>query len=488
MSTKRYLQNGKWPGLETKKPNIPKVKLAQVEGNLEIDVDIEKKIAQLQEARIAGEIEKPKQLSIDPEKQISEWHLEKGLKTFLNNVEFEKEDLDKKIKEEDAKISALEELFGGLADKPKTKKEIEIENTEVISETSFNEISEEDKKEREHARLKALAVLFEKNIVKEKKEKEEDRLKRLEEERKEKLLIDSGLEKPKVTLDKETIKEHKLARKNVEEKYGQAGALAVEGLLKASHKEIEEDPEIVDKVLNHISEMKVANELDKDKMKSLKSIDTLEKLTKEFLNFKNLTSIQLSTVGGGLDPNKISADLLPTTSGTYDLGSSARPWRKLYLTSGSLIVGSSELTGTELGLLDGITAGTVAASKAVVVDSNKDVSGFRNVVIAGDLTVQGTTTTVESTTVNIQNAFVFEGATDDAHETTLTTIEPTADRTIKLPNVSGTIPVLAAESSTAITATPTELNYCDGVTGNIQTAIDAKATKAFAIAQAVALG
>ena len=483
MSTKKYLQNNKWPGLQPKQ----KVKLQQVEGDLEIDVDIEKQITQLQEARLEGKLEKPKQLSIDPEKQLNEWHLEKGLKTFLANVEFEKEDLDKKIKEEDAKISALEELFGGL-NKPKTEKEIEIENTEAISETSFNKISEEDKKEREQARLKALAVLFEKNIVKEKKEKEEDRLKRLEEERKQKLLIDSGLEKPKVILDKEVIKEQKLARKKVEEKYGQAGALAVEGLLKASHKEIEEDPEIVDKVLSHISEMKVANELDKDKMKSLRSIDTLEKLTKEFLNFKNLTSIQLSTVGGGLDPNKISANLMPTTGGTYDLGSSARPWRKLYLTSGSLIVGESELTGTELGLLDGITAGTVAASKAVVVDSNKDVTGFRNVTIAGDLTVQGTTTTVESTTVNIQNAFVFEGATDDAHETTLTTIEPTADRTIKLPNVSGTIPVLAAESSTAITATPAELNYVDGVTGNIQTALDAKATKAFAIAQAVALG
>ena len=483
MSTKKYLQNGKWPGIQQDQT----VKLSQVEGDLEIDVDIEKQIAQLQEARLEGKLEKPKQLSIDPEKQLNEWHLEKGLKTFLANVEFEKEDLDKKIKEEDAKISALEELFGGL-NKPKTEKEIEIENTEAISETSFNKISEEDKKEREQARLKALAVIFEKNIVKEKKEKEEDRLKRLEEERKQKLLIDSGLEKPKVILDKEVIKEQKLARKKVEEKYGQAGALAVEGLLKASHKEIEEDPEIVDKVLSHISEMKVANELDKDKMKSLRSIDTLEKLTKEFLNFKNLTSIQLSTVGGGLDPNKISANLMPTTGGTYDLGSSARPWRKLYLTSGSLIVGESELTGTELGLLDGITAGTVAASKAVVVDSNKDVSGFRNVVIAGDLTVQGTTTTVESTTVNIQNAFVFEGATDDAHETTLTTIEPTADRTIKLPNVSGTIPVLAAESSTAITATPAELNYVDGVTGNIQTALDAKETKAFAIAQAVALG
>ena len=56
-------------------------------------IDIEKQIRQLQEARLAGEIEKPEQLSIDPEKQISEWHLEKGLKTFLNNVEFEKEDL-----------------------------------------------------------------------------------------------------------------------------------------------------------------------------------------------------------------------------------------------------------------------------------------------------------------------------------------------------------------------------------------------------------
>ena len=41
---------------------------------------------------------------------------------------------------------------------------------------------------------------------------------------------------------------------------------------------------------------------------------------------------------------------------------------------------------------------------------------------------------------------------------------------------------------TTITASATELNHVDGVTGNIQTALDSKATKAFAIAQAVALG
>ena len=62
-----------------------------------------------------------------------------------------------------------------------------------------------------------------------------------------------------------------------------------------------------------------------------------------------------------------------------------------------------------------------------------------NVTIAGNLTVSGTTTTVDSTTVSIQNSFVFEGATDDSFETTLTTVDPTADRTISLPNATGTI-------------------------------------------------
>jgi hypothetical protein len=80
------------------------------------------------------------------------------------------------------------------------------------------------------------------------------------------------------------------------------------------------------------------------------------------------------------------------------------------------------------------------------------------------LTVAGTTTTVDTVTMNAANAVVFEGATADAHETTLTIVDPTADRTINLPNVSGTIPVLAAASNTAITSTPAELNILDGVT------------------------
>ena len=80
------------------------------------------------------------------------------------------------------------------------------------------------------------------------------------------------------------------------------------------------------------------------------------------------------------------------------------------------------------------------------------------------LTVSGTTTTVDTVTMNAENAIIFEGATADAHETTLTIVDPTADRTINLPNQSGTIPVLAAASNTAITSTPAELNILDGAT------------------------
>ena len=43
-----------------------------------------------------------------------------------------------------------------------------------------------------------------------------------------------------------------------------------------------------------------------------------------------------------------------------------------------------------------------------------------------------------------ETKIVFEGATDDAHETTLVVTDPTADRTITLPNLTGTVSLLTA--------------------------------------------
>lgn len=67
--------------------------------------------------------------------------------------------------------------------------------------------------------------------------------------------------------------------------------------------------------------------------------------------------------------------------------------------TGNLVVGSgltlATLTPTELGVLDGVTPGLVTADKAVVVDTNKDIGTFRHLTLSGNL-VTGTTTLTEA--------------------------------------------------------------------------------------------
>ena len=54
--------------------------------------------------------------------------------------------------------------------------------------------------------------------------------------------------------------------------------------------------------------------------------------------------------------------------------------------TGTLTLGSgAELSEAELEMLDGITAGTAAASKALVLDANKDIGTIRNLTIDGTL-------------------------------------------------------------------------------------------------------
>lgn len=103
--------------------------------------------------------------------------------------------------------------------------------------------------------------------------------------------------------------------------------------------------------------------------------------------------------------------------------------------SGTVSLGSQTLTIA--GTANEIETSASGQTITVGLVTNPTLTG--NTTITGNLTVQGTTTTVDSTTIQIQNAFTFEGATADAHETTLTVVDPTADRTITLPNASGTV-------------------------------------------------
>ena len=85
-------------------------------------------------------------------------------------------------------------------------------------------------------------------------------------------------------------------------------------------------------------------------------------------------------------------------------------------------------------------------------------------------------------------SLTFEGATDDAHETTLTVADPTADRTITLPNVTGTV-VTTGDTAT-VTATMLAANSVDSselVDGSIDTShiADSQVTTAKIAADAV---
>lgn len=81
----------------------------------------------------------------------------------------------------------------------------------------------------------------------------------------------------------------------------------------------------------------------------------------------------------------------------------------------------TELTGSEITLIDGITAGTVTASKAVVVDSNKDASAFRTVgVVNLDAGSSGAAGTVDVFPTTASKGKIAITATDSTGNTTTT--------------------------------------------------------------------
>ena len=84
-------------------------------------------------------------------------------------------------------------------------------------------------------------------------------------------------------------------------------------------------------------------------------------------------------------------------------------------------------------------------------------------LLVPNLNVAGTTTQVDTVTMNAANAVVFEGATADDHETTLTVVDPTVDdNTIYLPDATGYIPLIADASTADGAVTAAEFALLDG--------------------------
>ena len=88
----------------------------------------------------------------------------------------------------------------------------------------------------------------------------------------------------------------------------------------------------------------------------------------------------------------------------------------------SLTLDSTTLTTAELGVLDSVTAGTAAASKAVVLDGSKNIatigtvgcgaitstgaSQMASLTVTGDLLVSGDTTTVNTATLAVEDPLI----------------------------------------------------------------------------------
>ena len=254
-----------------------------------------------------------------------------------------------------------------------------------------------EKIEKEEVKIAGLEDLFNELSVAKKKKKVE---------KKKKVLL---LEPEKI---KEPVKLSEWDKKQQE----------IDEELEKVAKEIEEREELEEKQENkyikavekQLSESRYQTELDKNKLKTLDKIDSLDKMKEEFVRFKDTVSHQLSTLGGGgsvnildnddvdisskangkilaynsstgkmefttnaggVDLSDVDEHIIPDANGTRDLGTSSRRWRDIYLSSDSI-----DLAGATISS-DGTGEITIAATGATLPAGSK--LGSNEVVVKG---------------------------------------------------------------------------------------------------------
>jgi hypothetical protein len=165
----------------------------------------------------------------------------------------------------------------------------------------------------------------------------------------------------------------------------------------------------------------------------------------------------------------------PVTDLTYDLGDASHRWRSLYVGPGSITLGSVVLSDNAGSL-------TVTGSGPV---------SFGNTTITGNLTVNGTTTTINSATLNVDDKNLELGSvatvsgltgviTSSSNSTTITGISSTvgmipgqALTKVSGVGVFGTSPlVTSVDSATQITITSNTANTTGSITFDVGGATD----------------
>jgi len=152
-------------------------------------------------------------------------------------------------------------------------------------------------------------------------------------------------------------------------------------------------------------------------------------------------------------------------------------------TSGSLTLGSTAISESEIGVIDGVTPGTVSASKALVVDANKDISSLRNLTatnLTGTIQTSSQPNITSVSTLDIANhngttqGFSLGGVLLTATAAQLNSVfggsggtgtftDLTVNGNLNIANANGSSTGLEL-AGTLVTSSGNELNYLSGVT------------------------
>jgi len=187
------------------------------------------------------------------------------------------------------------------------------------------------------------------------------------------------------------------------------------------------------------------------------------------ITFEGATADSYETVLQVTDPTADRTITIPDVTGTVITTGNLSDITNIGVFTSTITMEGSTANDFELTL----SAGDPTADRTITFpDATGTVALLSDIAVTASSTTTFTNKTLTSPVVSgltlSDSGIVIEGSSADAHETTLTVTDPTADRTITFPDETGTVQLRVTDVS------DTEIGYLNGVTSAIQTQLDAK--------------